>query len=193
VTCENQGGGPTNLFGSYTINWVEQTPGTYQYRTYFPGASDPLNTFAPSYSGPAPVKYEFVKAPPAELIITVRKWDTTLTWTPEGCPGGLIGAHANYILKGRLFFKDGVPSTYDFHLKNTRIRIKKWQRIWDDAARLKYHDVPLPGFFETETDKNGYFIIMQNDASGTYVYQAEFDGNEYFNASSSGECVVRVS
>ena len=196
VTSETiWGDGPTSKSGSYGINWIEVYPGTYQYRTYFPGGPDPSNpqnTLQPSYSNVISVKYEFVKAPPAELIVTIRKWDTTLTWTPDGCHSGLIGAHTNYILKGRLFFKDGMPATDDLHLKNTRIRIKKVQRIWDDAARTKYHDVPSPFSFETETDRNGYFRILQNDASGTYVYTAEFDGNEYFNASSSGECVVRV-
>jgi len=196
VTCVTNGGGPTSSSGSYGIEWIEQTAGIRQYRAYFPGGPDPSNpqnTLQSSYSNALSLNFEFVHAPPAELIVTIRKWDTTLTWTPDGCLGGLIGAYTNYILKGRLFFKDGMPATDDLHLRNTRIRIKKVQRIWDDAARIKYHDVPLPGFFETETDKNGYFRILQNDASGTYVYTAEFDGNEYLNASASGECVVRVS
>ena len=177
----------TSKFGSYYFSVNELSPGINQYRTCFLGDG--------SYCGSIS----------DHKTVTIRKWDVWPTWTSDilspsvpplsGCPEGIISAYTNYTIKGRLFYVYGVPtfpspSLPPLSLNNVPITIKKWQRIWDTPSR--YHDVLL-SHIKTATDQNSCFLIQQNDASGTYVYVAEFYGNEYCSASESGECVVRVS
>jgi len=154
----------TNRFGSYYLSVKEWNPGIYQYRMRFLGD----NSYYGSVSIPE--------------TITIRKWHSRLTWTFEGCPGG-TGEYQNYTLKGRLFFSDLWPSADDHHLNNVLITIKKVQ-TWPESVLLST--------IKTTTDRNGYFEIQQNDGSGTYMYKAKFDGNEYFYASASDECIVRI-